>query len=147
VRVHVADAGGKTADVTSYVVVYENVSPSGASFVIGDRAAGPLVYFWGTGWGARNPMSGGAAPPSFKGFANGSATSCGKTFTEVTGNSGAPPARVPAYMAVAVAGSVTKSGSQFRGTVEKIVVIKTDPGYRPNAGSAGTGHVVATVCG
>jgi hypothetical protein len=31
--------------------------------------------------------------------------------------------------------------------VEKIVVVKTNPGYEPNPGHHGTGTYVATYCG
>ena len=140
VRVHVTDDGGSTADAASYLVVYENAS-SGGSFVIGDQAAGPEVYFSGPRWAAENPISGGSAPASFKGFANGSAQSCGHTFTATPGNSPAHPSRVPAYTAVAVTDGVTKSGAEISGDVVRVVVVRTNPA------APGMGQVVATICG
>jgi ribosomal protein L14 len=50
-------------------------------------------------------------------------------------------------MGVVVASTITKSGSVFAGDVVRIVVVRTDPGYRPNPGSPGTGTIVATYCG
>jgi hypothetical protein len=50
-------------------------------------------------------------------------------------------------MAVVVSSQVTGSGSIITGNISKIVIVKTDPGYAPNVGHAGTGTVVATVCG
>jgi hypothetical protein len=47
---------------------------------------------------------------------------------------------------VIVSSSVTKSGSSIAGNVVHMVVVKTDPGYGPNPGHAGTGTVVATIC-
>jgi hypothetical protein len=43
-------------------------------------------------------------------------------------------------MGVVVSSSVLQSGSAISGDVPKIVVIHTNPGYRPDPGSAGTGH-------
>jgi hypothetical protein len=48
-------------------------------------------------------------------------------------------------MAVVVSDSITKSGSTITGTVKQIVVVKTDPGYGPAPGHAGTGTIVATI--
>jgi hypothetical protein len=147
VKVHVADDGGSSADATSYVVVYEFANQAGGSFLIGDQSSGASVYFWGARWAQQNPMSGGTGPSSFKGFAVNSAQSCGQTFNARPGNSGSPPATVPSYMAVAVSKSVSKSKSTISGTVDKLVVVKTDAGYGPDPGSPGTGQVVATICG
>jgi hypothetical protein len=49
-------------------------------------------------------------------------------------------------MGVIVAGSVTKSGSSVNGVWGRIVVVRTDAGYAPGPGHAGTGTVVATFC-
>ena len=57
-----------------------------------------------------------------------------------------PPATVPAYMGVLVSSKVSKSGSTISGDAKSIVVVKTDPGYAPNPGHAGTGTVVAAFC-
>jgi hypothetical protein len=147
VQVQVADAGGQVATATTQLLVFEYADQSGGSFVIGDGASGPQVYFWGAQWAAQNPLSGGQAPSAFKGFATSSAQSCGGTFTAAPGSSSSPPGSVPAYMAVAVGGSASKSGGDISGTVERIVVVKTDGGYGPAPGSPGTGQIVATVCG
>jgi hypothetical protein len=68
-------------------------------------------------------------------------------WTSTPGNSPGPPATLPSYMGVVVSSSVLQSGSAISGDVPKIVVIHTNPGYRPDPGSAGTGTVVATYCG
>jgi hypothetical protein len=50
-------------------------------------------------------------------------------------------------MAVLVANSVTKTGTNINGSWNKIVVVQTNPGYSPNPGHPGTGRIVATFCG
>jgi len=106
------------------------------------------VTFWGSQWAKDNSLSGGAAPSSFKGYANSTPNPpvCGVPWKSEPGNSSGPPPTVPQYIAVLVTSSVTKSGSIISGDVRKIVVIKTDPGYGPNPGHAGTGTVVSVVC-
>jgi hypothetical protein len=49
-------------------------------------------------------------------------------------------------MAVIVTSSADKSGSTISGSTVHIVIVKTNPGYAPNPGHAGTGTVVAVVC-
>jgi hypothetical protein len=49
-------------------------------------------------------------------------------------------------MAVIVTSSVSQSDSAIFGNTVHIVVVKTDPGYAPDAGHPGTGTVVAQVC-
>jgi len=49
-------------------------------------------------------------------------------------------------MGVLASTKVTKSGSTISGDAKRIVVVKTDPGYSPNPGHAGTGTVVAEFC-
>jgi len=49
-------------------------------------------------------------------------------------------------MGVLVSPSASKSGPTISGGVLRIVVVRTDPGYGPDPGSAGTGTVVATFC-
>ncbi len=147
VAVHIADDGGSVVDAITHVLVYEYADQNGGSFVIGDGVAGSRVYFWGADWAAQNPLSGGDPPRAFKGFASSSAQSCGATFTARPGRSAAPPAAVASFVAVAVTGSVSKSGPEISGTVQKIVVVRTDAGYGPDLGSPRTGEVVATVCG
>lgn len=134
--------------------------PSRGAFVLGDQtvaAATPLTQltWWSHSWSSLNAVSGGAAPASFKGFASDVTTLpagspagvCGTSFTTGPGDSPAPPADVPAYMGVLVAGSVDKAGSTITGRWAKVVVVRTDPGYEPNPGHPGTGALVATSCG
>ena len=124
--------------------------PTQGGFVVGDQSAqqGAIDTFWGARWRSDNRLSGGVAPASFKGFAESlSATpQCGIAWTSTPGNSSDPPAVVPSYVAVLVSPSVTQSGSTLSGTVTRIVVVKTDPGYDGNPGHPGTGIVVADVC-
>lgn len=123
---------------------------SGA-FVVGDESAqvGAKVTFWGAKWSKLNHLSGGPAPASFKGFAatlSVEPPKCGITWTTGPGNSSNPPATLPTYMGVLVSSKVTKSGPKISGDAKSIVVVKTDPGYAPNPGHAGTGTVVAVFC-
>jgi PKD repeat protein len=147
--IHICDVGGACADATSNLTVFEFLSHGG--FVVGAGSAVPdaPVTFWGAQWSAKNPLTGGAAPAAFKGF--GTTTSsvpptCGGTFTAGPGNSASIAGPLPTYMGVFVATSVTKTGSSITGNVAHIVVVKTDPGYAPNPGHAGTGTVVAELC-
>ena len=134
--------------------------PAGGGFALGDQAvdsATPATTLtWsGAKWAKLNPLSGGAAPASFKGFAqtfaNGPTTvadpACGGTWTGSTGGSATLPSSVPAYMAVVVPSKVTQTGGTISGNVAEVVVVKTNPGYQPNPGDPGTGTVVATLCG
>lgn len=120
------------------------------SFVVGDQSAqaGARVTFWGAQWSKLNLLSGGTAPASFKGFASTPAMpACGVAWSTNPGNSAPPPAGpLPTYMAVIAAGNATKKGAQISGTTVHIVVVKTNSGYAPNPGHAGTGTVVATIC-
>jgi hypothetical protein len=72
---------------------------------------------------------------------------CGTTWSSRPGNS-TPPAvgPRPAFVAVIVSSSVTKSGSTISGDVLHEVVVQTDAGYAPSPGHPGTGTVVATIC-
>ena len=125
---------------------------AGGSFVIGNLngVAGNSVEFWGAQWANDNSLSGGPAPDAFKGFADQTSTAppaCGGMWTTRPGNSSQPPATVPSYMAVIASSSIGKSGSTISGDIPKVVIVKTDPGYQPNPGHAGTGTVVAVLCG
>ena len=127
------------------------------TFVLGDltvAAATPAttVTWWGSSWSSLNRLSGGAAPTAFKGYALTTSTSppvCGGTWTTGSGTSPPPPSPsgIPAYMATAVASSAKKSGNTISGNIVKIVIVKTDPGYEAASGHAGTGQIVATLCG
>jgi hypothetical protein len=122
------------------------------SFVLGDQTAvvGPnTVTFWGATWSSQNALSGGSAPPSFKGFASNISTNppvCTDTWTSGPGASSNPPNTLPPYMGVVVSNTITKSGPTISGNVPAIVVVKTNPGYAPNPGHPGTGTVLAVYC-
>ena len=121
---------------------------NGGSFVIGEQSRTNPVTFWGAQWAKTNILSGGAAPSAFKGFEDSpAAPGCGISWTTDPGNSTPPPAGpLPSYMAVIVASNVTKSGSSIAGNTTHVVIVRTDAGYAPNPGHAGTGDVVATIC-
>jgi hypothetical protein len=105
--------------------------------------------FWGAQWAALNSLSGGPAPPSFKGFAqtlSSSPPACGGSWSTQPGNSSGPPDSLPSFMGVLVASVVSKSGSTISGDIRRIVVVSTDSGYGPNPGHGGTGTIVAEVC-
>ncbi|HYM62590.1 MAG TPA: carboxypeptidase regulatory-like domain-containing protein [Thermoanaerobaculia bacterium] len=150
VTLTVTDSCGQAASASRSVLVYAFATANG-SFVIGDgnAAIGTQATFWGAQWSRLNTLSGGAAPDSFKGFANRASTtppSCGGTWTTDPGNSSNPPDTVPAYLGVFVSSTITKSGSTISGNIQKMVVVKTNPGYAPNPGHAGTGTVLAVIC-
>jgi hypothetical protein len=125
-------------------------APGGGAFVIGDQnsAVGSPVTFWGAQWAGQNSLSGGPAPASFKGFAlNPGTPDCGVTWVTDPGNSAPPPpGPLPAYMAVIVTSAAAKSGPAISGNTVHIVIVKTNPGYAPGPGHAGTGTVVSQVC-
>jgi len=147
----VTDDGGSTTTTSPpcKVVVFA-FAPGGGSFVIGDlnSTVGTSVTFWGAQWWKLNSLSGGAAPAAFKGFAlNPKTPTCNTGWSTDPGNSAPPPAGpLPAFMAVIVSSSTSKSGSQISGNTPHIVVVQTNPGYDANPGHAGTGKVVAQVC-
>jgi len=139
---------GETTGVFSF-------APGGGSFVIGDKNASVCsqkgcgtVTFWGAQWWKLNSLTGGPAPASFKGFAESPTTpSCGAVWSADTGNSTPPPdGPLPAFMAVIVTSNASQSGSTDSGDIVHIVIVRTNPGYAPNPGHAGTGTVVAVVC-
>jgi hypothetical protein len=110
-------------------------------------ATGATIYFWGAQWSQHNPMSGSAAPNSFKGFETGSEQpACGATWASQPGNNSSPPPSVPQYMAVIVSSSIQKNSSVITGNVRKIVIVQTNAGYGPSPGQAGTGKVVSIYC-
>jgi hypothetical protein len=131
--------------------------PSQGAFVLGDATAtaagGNRVTWWSSGWWGLNSLSGGVAPAAFKGFARNIAlptttppAKCGSAWTTNTGDSPAPPATVPSYMGTVVSSRVSQAGSTASGNTTKIVVVKTNSGYRPDPADAGTGTIVATYC-
>jgi len=106
------------------------------------------VTFWGAQWSKLNTLSGGSAPAAFKGFEDTPSTAaCGTQWSTDPGNSTPPPpGPLPAFMAVVVSSSISQSGSTISGDTVHIVVVRTNPGYQPNPGHAGTGTVVAQIC-
>ncbi|HEV7807508.1 MAG TPA: hypothetical protein VGO80_16935 [Solirubrobacteraceae bacterium] len=150
--VRVESVGGSDDRTQTDVLVYAFASSDGATFAVGDAAATPgaPVTFWGSRWSRQNALrSGAAVDASFKGFVKAQAgrasPRCGDGWTSPA--SAGPPADVPAFMGVVVVGAVAKSGSTVAGDVRKVVVVRTDGGYRPDPARAGTGVVVSTVCG
>jgi PKD domain-containing protein len=146
----IKDVGGSSATTPPCQMLVFAFAPGSGSFVIGDKnsADGTAVTFWGAQWGKLNSLSGGDAPASFKGFAgNPSTPTCGTGWSAGPGNSTPPPAgQLPAFMGVIVSSSVSKSAAQISGDTPHIVVVKTNPGYAPNPGHAGTGTVVSQAC-
>jgi hypothetical protein len=123
--------------------------PARGAFVLGDGSAAGPVTFWGAQWATLNVLSGGDAPPSFKGFAETTSPAppvCGGNWSTRPGNSSSPQDVVPSFMGVLVSTSIEKSGATISGDIRRIVVLKTDPGYAANPGHAGTGTVVTEVC-
>ncbi len=150
VTTHIVDDGGSTATATTTIVIFGGLT-GGGSFVIGDRdvAVGTHVTFWGAQWWKANSLSGGAAPPSFKGFADDPSTTpvvCGGQWTTAPGNSADPPDSVPSFMAVIASSSVGRHGRTIAGDIPHLVIVRTDPGYAANPGHAGLGTVVFQVC-
>jgi hypothetical protein len=124
-------------------VIFTEAAP-GVSFVIGDQDAviGAQVTFWSSKWDKANHLTGGPPPSAFNGFAS---ALNGASWSGDPANSSAPPAAVPAYMAVIAASTITQSGPTITGDVAQLVVIRTDPGYAPDAGHTGTGTVIAII--
>jgi hypothetical protein len=124
------------------------------SFILGDQTAASAVLnttvtWWGAQWQKLNSLSGGSAPPAFKGFANTLSMTpplCGTTWTSGPGNSSGLPTSVPSFMAVIAASTVIKSGNTISGNTPSIVIVKTNPEYASNPGHEGTGTVVAVLC-
>jgi len=141
ITIRVTDIGGSTDTAVDHVLLY---APSG--FVIGDlnSAIGGHVTYWGAQWWKLNSLTGGAAPAAFKGYANTPGASDTVTaWTTKPGNSSEPPATVPTFMSVIVAGDIAQDGSTISGDAPHIVIVQTDPGYAPDPGHAGQGMVVA----
>jgi hypothetical protein len=53
---------------------------------------------------------------------------------------------LPAFIGVIVASKIGQIGPRISGDTSHIVVVKTNPGYQPNPGHAGTGTVYAQFC-
>jgi len=150
VQASVSNPAGTITSNPAAVIWTVPFAPGGGAFVIGDlnSSTGTKVTFWGARWSHLNSLSGGPAPASFKGFARQpSVPSCGVAWSTLPGNSSRPPrGPLPRFMAIIVASKVTKHGNKITGDTFHIVIVKTNPGYRPNPGHAGTGTVVSQVC-
>jgi hypothetical protein len=150
--IHICDIGGSCADATSQVLTFAYAD--GGSFALGDAAVGPIssaigksTFFWGAHWNTNNPLSTGSAPPSFKGFEDGlTPPACGVQWTGDPGKNASEPATIPTYMAVLVAGTITKHGTTITGDEPNIVIVKTNPGYGPQLNTPGTGTIVGVLC-
>ena len=140
-----------SSDSSHQVIVF--AFPSRGVFTLGDStlaANPPSVTYWGAQWASQNTVSNSRVSPSFKGFADSvrpNPPSCGGTWASAPGNSSSPAGSVPAYMGTVVTSSATKNGGAISGTITKIVVVVTAPGYGPDPGHAGTGTIIATYCG
>jgi hypothetical protein len=145
----VSNLAGSIPSNSATVTWTLNFAGNGGSFVIGDLEAASTghVLFWGAQWWKQDPMKGGAAPAAFKGFElSNPAPTCGQTWTTRPGNSPPPPATVPGLMGVIVSSHITQTGSTISGDIVHIVVVRTDPGYGPNPGHAGTGVIIGQIC-
>jgi Bacterial Ig-like domain (group 3) len=148
VKANFAGDGFYLPSATSETVIVFAFLNSG-SMIIGnlDSAVATVATFWGAQWAKLNSLTGGPAPNSFKGFADVAPQACGGSWTSSPGNSsGSPSGPLPSYMGVIVSSVVGQSGSMIAGDVPEIVVVKTNAGYAPNPGHAGTGTVVAVFC-
>jgi hypothetical protein len=145
-----------SSDASKTAIVFS--FPSRGAFDLGDATVGVAppglaVTWWSAGWPDENGLSGGFAPPAFKGFVanvplptSTPPAACAGPWTTPAGNSPPPPVSVPSYMGVLVSSSVSKSGATISGDTMHIVVVKTDSGYTPDPGHHGTGTIVATYC-
>lgn len=143
VTVTVADEGGSKVTTTLTVIAYGYTV--GGDFAIAPASPGQPVSFWGARWSTQNAL---VAPASFKGFAESAPTppSCGGDWSSLPGDSSSPPSGVPGYMAVIETGEVVKQGRDISGQARGVAVIKTEPGYQPNPGHAGSGTLIAQIC-
>jgi hypothetical protein len=147
-------SSNEAADVKASLTIPAAIVSIGGTFVVGDltvgnvnQSAGKSVTFWGAQWWKLNSLSGGTAPAAFKGFEDTPPTpTCGVNWSTDPGNSTPPPASIPAYMAIIVSSSITKSGSMISGDTVHLLLVKTDAGYQGNPGHAGTGTIVAVIC-
>jgi hypothetical protein len=145
---------GSSDSTTAIVFAF----PARGVFTLGNvtaAGAGPStkVSWWADTWPGLNALGGGAAPSSFKGFADQVTlptttppVGCGSSWKSTGGNSPPPVSGIPSYMGVVVTSSVAKTGSTISGNSVHIVVVKVDPGYSPNPGHPGTGTIVGVFC-
>ena len=146
------DSNQSAQATTTYNVIAVGTPQGNGLFTIGNTNASlnNNVNWWGSQWWKNNTLTGGTGPAEFKGYidnSNGYPPQCGTTWTTRPGNSSKPPTSVPPYMAVVVSSDINKSGSTISGDVQSVVIVKTDAGYASDPGHAGTGTVVAKLCG
>jgi hypothetical protein len=127
------DALYAPASTQAPVVVYG--VPAKGAFAVGDLSASGTVTFWSPSWWLANRLSGGSAPPSFKGFVE----TAGARWTTSPGF-GEAPATAPEWMGVVVTTTVTKDGSTITGDTARWLVLHVDA-YDPAL--IGRGTVVA----
>ena len=87
------------------------------------------------------------APAAFKGWVNElsrDGSGCPRTWTTDPGNSSEPPeGPLPGLIEVLVPSAVTKSGRIISGDSTEVVLVRTEPGLRPESrATPGTGTVV-----
>ena len=144
------DGGGGDVRTSQAAVNFPPITVAGGDFVIGNlnAAIGTNVTFWSSQWSKDNSLTGGTAPAAFKGFEDTPpVTACGQNWTTDTGNSTPPPpGPLPQFLIIVVSSLITQSGSTISGDTQHLVLVKTNPGYAPNPGHAGTGMVVAQIC-
>ncbi|HEX5308188.1 MAG TPA: hypothetical protein VFW38_03820 [Solirubrobacteraceae bacterium] len=144
VTLTVDDEGGSSTSTTFTLIQY--AYSLGGDFAIQPAPVGSQVTFWGARWSAANPLV--QAPSSFKGWADSAPTppGCDSAWATRPGNSSVPPLVVPAYVAVLETGPVEKSGSQISGKAQGVAIVRSEEGYAPDPGHAGTGTVIAQAC-
>jgi hypothetical protein len=146
----VMDDGGSHSVASACKTLVYAFAPGGGAFTIGNGNStnGTAVTFWSPVWPKLNTLSGGPAPDAFKGYAlNPKVPTCSAGWSTDPGNSTPPPTGpLAAYMGVIVTSATTQSGSQISGDTPHIAIVKTNPGYAPAVGHAGTGTVVTQVC-
>jgi PKD repeat protein len=147
VKTTILDDGGVTASASTRTLAF--AFPANGVYVIGDRSATGSVTFFGGDWAKQNSLSGGKAPSAFKGFVQ-TAPACRGDWTTRPGGDdgntdGAGQGNLPAYMAVIVSSSVTKSKDTISGNSVRFAIVKVDPQNGDQV--VGTGTVVGTVPG
>jgi hypothetical protein len=149
------DAYYQAASDSTTAIVF--AFPSRGAFALGNvtaaTAGSSTVTWWGDTWWQLNVLSGGTAPPAFKGFlgtvtlpTTTPANVCSSPWATTGGNSPPPTSGVPSYMGVVVTSKVNKSGSTVSGTYGDIVVVRVNPGYSASPGTPGRGTILGTFC-
>jgi RHS repeat-associated protein/uncharacterized repeat protein (TIGR01451 family) len=132
------------------------------SFVIwggnsGGLKVGTDVNFWGAQWSRQVTSGNFAGDSSFKGFAGpvNPIQQCQPNVTSSTlaqgcwpaspGNSGVPPASLPAYIEVIVSTAIARQGSSTFGNIACGAILKVDasPAYGPDPSHPGFGVITA----